>query len=125
MVPLPKKNSVLQEILQKGHGLPVCEERHSTDDYDERVIYKDDLSRWSSILTQVLGTAVKPAGMAPTQEHLSVTENYGGTQQNQTLYWKKFKDVSVVAMFWPWGDNRHITLKMVCIEEIKELGELS
>jgi hypothetical protein len=114
---LPEKNSVLQEILQKGHGLPVCEERRGGSDYDERVIYKDDLNRWGSVLTQVLGAAVKPAGAAPAQEHLSAAEKFGGIQKNQTLYWKEFKGFAVVAMFWPWADNRRITLKMACISK--------
>lgn len=114
IIALPDKNSVLQEILLKGRGLPVCEERAGTPDYDERVIDKDDVSRWSSVLTAVLGAPVKPAGVIPTEEHLSVTENYGGIQKSQTLYWKEFEDVCVAAMFWPWGDGKHVTLKMAC-----------
>jgi len=105
---------MLSEILKKCSMLEVVTERSNSNGYVELVIYKKEMELWSDIISGILGAAVKPAGASPTKEDLSLTKEYGGIRDGQTLFYCKFDEVPIVAMFWPWGNGEYVTLRMVC-----------
>lgn len=107
---------MIKEILEKAAGLSVHETRSEGPEYHEMVVYRKDLTEWEKIFKEVLGLAVKPAGSAATNEHLDVTEEYGGIERSQTLYVKKDDDGARMIMLWPWQDGAHVTIKMVFIQ---------
>jgi len=107
----------LKEIMERCNGLDIDEQRSSSDDYNEVVFYNKDMDGWSGIFSEILGSAIKPAGKKPDKEALSLTEGYGGICDNQTLFKKDFDDYFIIAMFWPWQDNSHTTLKIVLLKK--------
>jgi len=106
----------LKEIIEKCSKLSVYEQRYITGDYDELVFYNREIDKWNKIFTAVLGPPIKPAGVEPTKDDLRLTRDYGGIDDNQTLFKKEFDDVTVIAMFWPWGDDIHTTLKIIFLK---------
>lgn len=113
----------LQEIIERCRMLGVDEERCNSDKYSEFVFYKEELDEWNKIFSDVLGPAIKPAGKKPARDHKRLTKDYGGIWADQTLFMKEFEDVTVIAMFWPWQDGIHATLKMALLEKEKpEVG---
>lgn len=106
----------LKELTAQFCHLRVNEKRTSSPDYEEWVIYAEDLGKWSRILSDLLGPAVKPKGEKTTQEAFTLTVKFGGILEDQTLYHKKFGDMSVIAMLWPWKNNVHVTIKMACLK---------
>lgn len=106
----------LKEIIEKCGALRVITERDYSDECVELVIYKEEMAQWGKILEGILGFPVKPEGVAPRKKDRSLTEDYGGITDSQVLFYHEFEDVSVIAMFWPWGDGQSVTLKMVRLE---------
>ena len=106
----------LEEIMGKCGILDIDEKRCISDDYNEIVFYSKEMDDWNRIFVDILGPAIKPAGVKPTEEDLSLTQNYGGIYKNQTLFKKDFEKATVIAMFWPWQDKVHTTLKMVLVQ---------
>ncbi|MBL7196503.1 MAG: hypothetical protein ISS47_00235 [Candidatus Omnitrophica bacterium] len=107
----------LKEIIDKCSELEVSEKRCISNEYDELVFYNKQTDEWNKIFTDILGPAIKPAGVKPTVDDLDLTKDYGGIYENQTIFKKDFDDVSVIAMFWPWQDNIHTTLKVVLLKK--------
>jgi hypothetical protein len=105
----------LREIIEKCSTLSVHEERCLNDEYGELVFYNREIDEWKKILADIFGPAIKPAGVKPTQDDLHLTKEYGGVWVDQTLFKKEFDDYTVIAMFWPWGNNIHTTLKMALL----------
>lgn len=108
---------MLKNILEKSSNLKVCEQRCSDDDYSELVFYKQEIDEWDKLFSDALGPAVKPCGVKPTREDSKLTEPYGGIFSNQVLYKKEFDGGIVIAMFWPWQDNEHVTLKLAFLKK--------
>jgi len=106
----------LATIIQKCRELTVCEERSMTEEYLELVFYAEDIHWWNEMLIDVLGPAAKSAGIGPTPDHLNLTKKYGGIRTDQTLFRKESEDGSIIAMFWPWQDGIHTTLKIAHVE---------
>lgn len=115
----------LQEIIERCRMLGVDEERCTSDKYSEFVFYKEEIDAWNKIFSDVLGPAIKPAGKKPAKDHKRLTKDYGGIWADQTLFKKEFEDVTVIAMFWPWEDGIHATLKMALLEKEKPEVKLS
>ena len=107
----------LKEIVDKFAGLKVYEQRQQQDDYAELVFFNKDLDAWTRILTQDLGSAAKLPGAQPSENDLILTEPYGGILENQILFKKKFPQGLILAMFWPWSDNEHTTLKIAQLKK--------
>jgi hypothetical protein len=107
----------LKQIIERFNNLAIYEQRYLSDDYDELVFFNKEIAEWMGIFTDILGPAIKPKGVKPTQTDLLLTKDYGGILDNQTLFKKKFDDVTVFAMFWPWQDNVHTTLKVVFLKK--------
>jgi hypothetical protein len=102
----------LKEILDRCNMLNVHEVRHVTDDYAELVFHNRALDEWNRILSDTLGPPKKPAGVEPSENDLELTKDYGGIRVNQTLFMKEVEDSKVIAMYWPWQNGIHTTLKM-------------
>jgi len=107
----------VSDILQRCSHLKIDRKHDISEDYVERVFFKKDIGQWKEILGDILGPAVKQAGAKTTQSLFDLTAHYGGLMDDQTLFYKKFDDNSVIAMFWPWKDNNQITLKIACFKE--------
>jgi len=108
---------MLTKITEKFGELVICEKRISTQEYCELVFLSKETEKWHSIFTETLGPAVKPPGKIPNREHRLLTKDYGGIWFNQTLFKKDFEDAIIIAMFWPWRDNIHTTLKLIRVEK--------
>ena len=106
----------LKDILEKCNGLEVSERRFISSEYAELVFLTKETDKWNSVFVDILGRAVKPAGVKPTADDLAVTKDYDGIYDNQILFKKDFDNISVMVMFWPWQDNTHTTLKLVVIK---------
>lgn len=107
----------ISDILQRCSHLKIEGKNDISEDYIERVLLRKDAERWEKVLLDILGPVAKRAGEKTTQHHLDLTINYGGLLDDQTLYYKKFDENSVIAMIWPWKDNNQITLKIACFKE--------
>jgi hypothetical protein len=115
----------LKEIIERCSKLRVQERRHQDETYGELVFYNEEIDEWHRILSEVLGPPAKPAGIRPTKDMLRMTEDYGGIQTSQTLFMREFDDFTVIAMFWPWQDGEHVTLKITLLEKQKEEVNIS
>ena len=106
----------IKKIIERCNNLDVSEQRSMSDEYCELVFFNKEIEEWNNVFTEILGPAKKPAGAEPTQEDDVLTEEYGGIFTNQTLFKKDFDDFTIVAMFWPWQDGTHTTLKVAFIK---------
>ncbi len=105
----------LREIIEKFKTLSVYEERFVADNYYEVVFYTKDSDRWIKLFTETLCPAIKPAGIAPSEEDAELTKKYGGIRANQTLFKGVIGNTIVIVMFWPWQDEVRTTLKIAFI----------
>ena len=105
----------LPEILKRCQDLRIAEERCLTDEYVELVVYSDELHAWYTIFADIMGPPISPGGMPPSANDLAVTKDYGSVWTNQTLFKRLTANGIMIAMFWPWQDGDHITLKMASL----------
>jgi len=115
----PKDGSVmsLKEIIDRCGVSNVHEVRHITDEYGELVFYKRKVDEWNRVFSNILGPPVKPAGVEPSQDDRNLAKDYGGIWVNQTLFKKEFDGFTLIAMYWPWQDGVHVTLKMAHLKK--------
>jgi hypothetical protein len=102
----------LKEITDCFSGLKVVEKRCITEDFVELVFQNQQVDDWHRILAAFLNEPVKPKGQEPTKKDLQLTAKTGGIRLEQTLFEKEFENGTIIAKFWPWMDNMHITLRM-------------
>lgn len=107
----------LKDIFGKFNGLDIFEKRQITDEYIEVVLYNKQKDKWNKILADILGSAVKPAGINPSNDIKRLAEKYDGIYKNQIMFKKDFDSETVLAMLWPWQDDAHTTLKMAIIKK--------
>lgn len=93
-------------------SLPVSEQRQRRETYVELVFFTRDTARWTEALSAHLGTPAKAAGTAPSESQRQAASPYGGIHANQTLFQGSPGGATVIAMFWPWQDGQHTTLKL-------------
>ena len=105
----------IREIIEKCSSLSVREERCISDEYGELVFYTKDMDAWNKTFGDIFGPPIKPVGVKPTENDLYLTQDYGGIWVDQTLFKRECGDVIVIAMFWPWQDNIHTTLKIALL----------
>lgn len=106
----------VKEIIKKCSELSVYEQRVIKDDYAELVFFSKDAIAWEKNIVEALGPAIKSAEAKPTKNALDLTKDHGGIWDNQTLFGKEFNGFSIVAMFCPWQDETHTTLKIICLK---------
>jgi len=102
----------LKEITDCFSGLKVVEKRCITEDFVELVFQSHEVDDWHRILTAFLDEPIKPKGQEPSEKDLALTAKTGGIRLEQTLFEKEFENGTIIAKFWPWMDNIHITLRM-------------
>jgi hypothetical protein len=115
----------LKEILDRCGLLEVEERRHEDEAYIELVVYNKDIDEWHKILSEALGPPAKPAGKSPPKDLVRLTREYGGILNDQTLFVREFDDVTVMIMFWPWGNGKYTTMKMILLEKQKQEDTIS
>ena len=103
----------LQEVMDQCAPLEIQEKRSATSSYWEVVALTKDLDQWIQKLTKLMGPPLKPAGQAPTPYDKSIAQAHGGIFANQILFEKSTDQGKIIAMFWPWSDNQHVTLKLI------------
>jgi hypothetical protein len=103
----------IQEITENFGNLEIFEKRCIDDEYAEIVFFAEQLDHCSKILENFLGPAVKPSDLEPSKNHKKVADEFGGILKNQTLFQKDYDNIMVIAMFWPWGNGKQVTLKIV------------
>jgi hypothetical protein len=104
--------SILSDILVHCKDLVIEKKRCMELERVEVVILQKELEQWYVALGKTLGEPVKPAGVAPTEEHMNWTRDYGGVAKHQVLFKKDFDQSSVIVMMWPWADSTYITMHM-------------
>ena len=105
----------LREITDCCVHLDVHEKRFDRDDLFELVFFHKDIDEWARILTAFLGEPVKPSGKVPTPNDLKITQQTGSIRVEQTLFERAFDNGVIIAKFWPWKDDRLITLRMALL----------
>jgi hypothetical protein len=105
----------LKEITDCVGQLKIHEKRCMQDDFVELVFFNDEIDEWQRIISAFLGNPIKPQGQEPSTKDLELTAGTGGIRINQTLFEKDLPDATVIAKFWPWGDNIHTTLRMALL----------
>ena len=113
----------LQNIAEKLEGLNVYETRCVDEEKVDIAFFAADVKEWEAVLSGILGEVMKPAGVKPTKEQIKELESYGGIWAGQTLFKKCGEGSTILAMFWPWDDGEHITLKMYKKETREESME--
>ncbi|MFZ5572717.1 MAG: hypothetical protein ACOZF0_20150 [Thermodesulfobacteriota bacterium] len=99
-------------ILETCNELKFKKIKKQKADYIELVFFAEHLPKWTETFTSLLGPPVKPAGKPPSGRDHRLTRELRGIRPDQTLYFNKIGDNPVLAMFWPWKDRLHITLKV-------------
>ena len=106
---------MIEKLIENCRALGINEERFIEDTYYEIVFYTREMSEWTELFTNFLDSAVKLPGTPPTKEQKELTRPYGGIMKDQTLFRKEFKHGAIIAMFWPWKDSVHSTLKLIVV----------
>jgi len=109
---------MLKDILSKISHLNINEKRTISDEYSELVFLNKDIDELCKIFTGIFGEPQKKQGVKPSKDILSLTKDYGGVWQDQTLFKKADSENTIIAMLWPWQDNMHTTLKIAAIKSI-------
>jgi hypothetical protein len=102
----------LEKIMKKISQLDIYEKRNASEKYCEIVFFSKDKEKWNTVFSELLGDAIKPESIPPSGEHEKMAEQYGGIRKEQVLYNRVFEKTSIMAMFWPWGNGTHITVKI-------------
>jgi hypothetical protein len=105
----------LSVVIQTFNNMNVYENRYNSEHYCELVFFSKDSSLWVDSLSTHFGPPQKPSGKAPSHEEIDLAEPFGGIRKNQTLFVKKDDMRTVIAMFWPWSDGAHITLRIAVV----------
>lgn len=105
----------LKDIIEQCSHLKVVEKRCETEEFVDLVFENEEIEEWYRLLSRLLDTPTKPKGQAPSDRDLQVTSKTGGIRTNQTLFEKKFGEVTIVAKFWPWDNNKYTTLRMALL----------
>lgn len=93
-------------------GIAFEEIRSDTGTYLEAVILNKNMDRLVFSLKQHLGAPVFPSDAALSTQAEDVIKSFGGINNGQTLYLKVDGQEAIFAMFWPWQDKAHTTLKL-------------
>ena len=107
----------LREIIDCCSEFKVSEKRCISADFIELVFHNEEIEQWHRVLVAFLGEPLKPKGQQPSAKDLELTAGTGGIRLEQTLFEKEFENGTIIAKFWPWKDNMHITLRMALLQK--------
>ncbi|MBF0494907.1 MAG: hypothetical protein HQL28_07270 [Candidatus Omnitrophica bacterium] len=105
----------LKDIVSKFTGAGIGEKRAMEDNYSEFVLLSLEKEKWEPVMESVFGPAAKPRGSRLTKEDAELTKEFGGLWPDQTLYKKEEDGQTVIAMLWPWQDQKHVTVKLAFV----------
>ena len=101
------------ELKKQVQGVNFGEIRVDAENCFEAVTTNEDMGTLTALMEKFLGPPAFPSA-APLSSAMQTTiKNYGGISDGQTLYYLSQGNSAVFAMFWPWGDKTHVTLKLV------------
>ncbi len=100
------------ELLEQLKTLKREEMRSQAADYFEIVVASTEMPSLLSMLQDYFGEPLKPVGKSPSNEAQRCAKPYGGVRENQTLFYRRIGEGSVVALIWPWGSGLSLTLKL-------------
>jgi hypothetical protein len=103
----------IEEVMWKAKRIPHEQARRESEDYLELVMSWDSLQEIMILFEGYFGPALKPAGAEACERSAKLTENYGGIETNQILYYTEKEKQSNAAMIWPWNDGRRATVKII------------
>jgi hypothetical protein len=109
---------MLKDILSKISHININEKRTLSEEYSELVFLNKDIEELYKVFADIFGEPLKKQGAKPSKDILRLTKEYGGVWEDQTLFKKDNEQSTIIAMFWPWQDNMHTTLKMAAIKNI-------
>jgi len=109
--------SIIKKVIELCSNLSIHETRCVSDKYSEIVFLNKEKDKWDKKISEIFGSPVKPAGTKPTKGDSKLAKKYGGIYANQTLFKKEVDDGIIIAMYWPWQDNAHTTLKIAQLEK--------
>jgi len=87
--------------------------RENSDNLFEAVIVKDELGKLNLLLKEFFGEPAYPSKDKIPERIQQIADNFGGILPGQTLYCKPDGKIHILAMLWPWNDEKHITLKII------------
>ena len=106
------KGARVKELLDKLKELYTIQVRMENPEYFEAVLLATEYPDMENELIEFLGQPSKAKGKAPEARHSEVTSEFGGIRADQVLFEKL--EENLIAMIWPWQDNKHLTLKIKC-----------
>ena len=101
------------ELRKQVQNLAFGEIRVNTDNCFEAVTTANDMAALTSFMEKFLGQPVFPSAAPLSAAIQTATQRYGGVNDGQILYYLSHGTSVVFAMFWPWADKVHVTLKLV------------
>ena len=113
-----RRNRIKGFSIKTGpNGKPRIREFNVRKPLQDETEINDDPEPLIDIIEEVEMLVVLAAlpGVDKTEIDLRVTEKYGGIGVNQTLFKKNGEADIVIAMFWPWQDGVHATLKIAAM----------
>ena len=84
-----------------------------SDNYLEAVIVTDEAGELCRVLETFLGPAVWPSENKLSPQIEDAIRGFGGIMEGQTLSFLHQYNNTVLAMLWPWGNGKHITVKII------------
>ena len=106
----------LDNIMDVCKELDILETRNATDKCRVFVVRNQELGKWNTALSSVLGSPSKRSGEQPLEEQLDLTKEYGSIFADQTLFAKNLESgETIIAMFWPWQEEPFTTIKIYLI----------
>lgn len=102
-------------VEKKCSGLGIFEKRMVSENYCEIVLSTKDRDRTNEIFEEIFGKPLVPTGYAPGREAVVLTKEHGGIRKGQKLYRLTVEDNTIIALFWPWSDSEHVTVKIAVV----------
>lgn len=106
----------LHDVISKFKSLHPCQKKYHVDsrgEYAQLVFDRRDMAAWYQGVQDLFGPAVKTEDQPVTDELVRLTHDFGGIFDHQTLFCMEQENQRILAMFWPWRDNRRVTLKIM------------
>lgn len=101
----------LDDIKAAVKSIPLDALRMENDNFIEVVVLKKDIGSLKARMDELFGQPLWPSDNKLSTAVHEVIKNFGGIMVGQTLYYSKQQDCALFAMFWPWSDGEHTTVK--------------
>lgn len=106
------------ELKEQVKNFRLTALRSEEETYFEAVIQNELVQELAGKLKVYLGAAVFTGGEKLADNVKKIINQFGGINPGQTLYLLQENDTVILAMFWPWQDRLHTTLKMALLTKL-------